>query len=85
MNHQQEPRITVSEYISSISKLHIAFVRYPIILFWVKSSGFIVNCATQTKESLIIKQKMIGDLPLYQYAPKLAESKSGNLKFGFRL
>ena len=34
-------------------------------------------------ESLIIKQKMIGDLPLYQYAPKLAESKSGELAVGF--
>lgn len=34
-------------------------------------------------ESLIIKQKISGDLPLYQYAPKLAESKSGDLTVGF--
>ena len=34
-------------------------------------------------ESLIVKQKMAGDLPLYQYAPKLAESKSGELAVGF--
>ena len=37
----------------------------------------------ESLESLIIKQKMIGDLPLYQYAPKLAESKSGNLNVGY--
>ena len=34
-------------------------------------------------ESLIIKQKMVGDLPIYQYAPKLTESKSGNLSVGY--
>ena len=37
----------------------------------------------ESLESLIIKQKMVGDLPLYQYAPKLTESKSGELNVGY--
>ena len=50
-------------------------------LYSMKSlgSGFFY----ESLESLIIKQKMVGDLPLYQYAPKLAESKSGELNVGF--
>ena len=34
-------------------------------------------------ESLIIKQKMAGNLPLYQYAPKLTSGKSDELTVGF--
>ena len=34
-------------------------------------------------ESLIIKQKMAGDLPLYQYAPKLTSGKSEELTVGY--
>ena len=34
-------------------------------------------------ESLILKQKSSGRLPLYQYAPKLAQGKSGELPVGY--
>ena len=34
-------------------------------------------------ESLILKQKSTGRLPLYQYAPKLAQGKSGELPVGY--
>ena len=37
----------------------------------------------ESLESLIIKQKISGNLPLYIYAPKLAEGKSGDLNVGF--
>ena len=51
-----------------------------IFVFYEKfGAGFFY----ESLESLIIKQKMVGDLPLYQYAPKLAESKSGELNVGF--
>ena len=34
-------------------------------------------------ESMIIKQKNINEIPLFQYAPKLAEDRSGNVGFGY--
>ena len=51
--------------------------------FFVFMKSSLWGVLYESIESLIIKQKMVGDLPIYQYAPKLTESKSGNLFAGY--
>ncbi|MDP7366473.1 MAG: hypothetical protein QGH83_04345 [Candidatus Pacebacteria bacterium] len=51
-----------------------------IFVFYEKlGAGFFF----ESLESMILKQKMAGKIPLYQYSPKLAESKSTNTGVGY--